>query len=98
MPGLTTDSKILATSTGCPRQIVAYSNLVYGFQCHIEFNPEVIELLIAEEENILSNNVTHKYVQKPDEIRSYNYTEMNSKLFQFLDKLVTEYSNKRVCT
>ena len=32
MPGLTTDSKILATSTGCPRQIVAYSNLVYGFQ------------------------------------------------------------------
>lgn len=84
----------MATSTGCPRQIVAYSNLVYGFQCHIEFNPEVIELLIAEEENILSNNVTHKYVQKPDEIRSYNYTEMNSKLFQFLDKLVTEYSNK----
>ena len=56
------------------------------------------EEYFAEEENILSNNVTHKYVQKPDEIRSYNYTEMNSKLFQFLDKLVTEYSNKRVCT
>jgi len=40
MPGLTIESKILATSKGCPRQIVAYSNLVYGFQCHIEFTLE----------------------------------------------------------
>jgi GMP synthase (glutamine-hydrolysing) len=98
MPGLNIDSKTLATSIGCPRQIVAYSNLVYGFQCHMEFNHEVIELLIAEEEDFLTNNTAYKFVQKPGEIRNNDYTEMNNKLFQFLDKLITEYENKRVCT
>lgn len=96
MPGLTADCKILATSIGCPRQVVAYTNLVYGFQCHLEFNPEVIELLIKEEEYFLTNNTTHKFVQKPNEIRSYDYTEMNNKLFQFLDKLLAEYTNQRI--
>lgn len=90
MPGLTAQSKILATSTGCPRQIVAYSGLVYGFQCHMEFTPELIELLIAEEEDFLTNNTKHRFVQKPDEIRSFNYSDMNNKLFQFLDQLMAE--------
>lgn len=93
MPGLTADSKILATSIGCPRQIVAYSNLVYGLQCHMELMPDVVELLIAEEENFLTNNTTYRFVQKPDEIRSHDFTEMNDNLFQFLDKLVTEYKH-----
>lgn len=94
MPGLAADSCVLATSTGCPRQIVAYSDLVYGFQCHMEFDPEVVELLIAEEENFLTHNTQHKFVQKPDEIRHYDYTGMNEKLFHFLDKLEAEYIRK----
>lgn len=94
MPGLTLQSKVLATSAGCPRQIVAYGNLVYGFQCHMEFTPEVVELLIAEEIDFLTKNTTHKYVQKPDEIRSYYYTEMNNKLFLFLDKMASELKNR----
>ena len=93
MPGLTPQSKVLATSTGCPRQIVAYSDLVYGFQCHMEFTPEVVELLIAGEADFPTNNTTYKYVQQPDEIRDHDFSEMNEKLFQFLDKLVTEYSS-----
>lgn len=93
MPGLTTESKILASSKGCPRQIVSYSNLVYGFQCHMELNPEVIELLIAADEEFLLNNTKHQYVQHPDKIRSFDYTEMNQKLFGFLDKLEAEYQN-----
>lgn len=95
MPSLTPQSKVLATSAGCPRQIVTYSNLVYGFQCHMEFTQETVELLIAEELDFLTHNTTHKFVQKPDEIRSYDYTEMNNKLFVFLDKLMDEYSNKK---
>lgn len=87
MPGLTHESKVLATSMGCPRQIVAYSDLVYGFQCHMEFNPEVVELLIAEELEFLTNDTSHRFVQKPDVMRSYDYTGMNEKLFRFLDKL-----------
>lgn len=93
MPGLTPQSKVLATSAGCPRQIVAYSNLVYGFQCHMELTPGLVELLIAEELEFLTNNTTFKYVQKPDKIRSYDYTEMNEKLFMFLDKLTSEYEH-----
>ncbi len=95
MPGLTTNSKTLATSIGCSRQIVAYSGLVYGFQCHMELTPEVVELLIAEELDFLSNNTTHKFVQKPNEIKGYDYTEMNNKLFTFLDKLAAEYASEK---
>lgn len=57
----------------------------------MEFSPEVVELLIAEELEFLKNNKKHRFVQKPDKIRSFVYTEMNSQLFQFLDKLVIEY-------
>lgn len=90
MPGLTANCKILATSNGCPRQIIAYSNVVYGFQCHPEFTPEVVELLIAEDENFLLNNTVHKFVQKPNEIRHFDYNDMNEKLYIFLDKLADE--------
>lgn len=90
MPGLTANCKILATSNGCPRQIIAYSNIVYGFQCHPEFTPEVVELLIAEDENFLLNNTVHKFVQKPNEIRYFDYNDMNERLYIFLDKLADE--------
>lgn len=91
MPGLTSDCKILATSIGCPRQIIRYSNLVYGFQCHMEFTLEVVELLINEEINFLTNNTKYKFVQKPNEIRSYDYQNMNEKLFIFLDNLINDF-------
>lgn len=91
MPGLTTESRVLAESKGCPRQIIAFGDLIYGFQCHMEFTPEVVALLIEEELDFLTNNNGYPYVQKPNEIRCYNYTEMNDKLFVFLDKLSEEY-------
>ncbi|MFD1601798.1 type 1 glutamine amidotransferase [Flavobacterium artemisiae] len=93
MPGLTTESKILASSKGCPRQIISYSNLVYGFQCHMELNSEVVELLIAADEDFLLTNTKHQFVQHPDKIRSFDFSEMNQKLFEFLDKLEAEYRN-----
>ncbi|MEJ5105965.1 type 1 glutamine amidotransferase [Chryseobacterium sp. MYb328] len=91
MPGLTAQSKILATSKGCPRQIVAYSDLVYGFQCHMELTPEVVEQLIASDEELVLKSSQYKFVQSPDEIRSFDYREMNAKLFIFLDQLVKIY-------
>ncbi len=96
MPGVASDSKILATSEGCPRQMIAYSNLVYGFQCHLELTAEVVELLIANDEEALLNKMKHRFIQKPDEIRTCDYTEMNEMLFRFLDKLVAEYSMQRL--
>lgn len=90
MPGLTESSKILATSEGCPRQIIAYTDLVYGFQCHMELTQEVVELLIAAEEDFLRRS-THQFVQKPEVIRQHDFTEMNNKLFLFLDHLTNAY-------
>lgn len=80
---------------GCPRQIVEYSKLVYGFQCHMEFNRDVIELLIAHSEGGLATLVDHKYVQQPDALRRNDYLQMNEALFAFLDKLAHEYEAQR---
>lgn len=91
MPGLTPDAKILAYSEGCPRQIVEYSNLVYGFQCHMEFTPEVIELLIKAAEQELPTLMGHRFVQQPDALRQHDFSEMNQKLGEFLDKLAQAY-------
>ena len=91
MPGLTPDAKIIAFSEGCPRQIVEYSKLVYGFQCHMEFDREVIELLIANADPALKTLVHHKFVQQAEALKQNDYSDMNAKLFVFLDKLSEEY-------
>ena len=86
---MTEDAVVLATSQGCPRQILRFSAKHYAFQAHLEFDPEAVDLLIAADgENVLeeqSQNLT--FVQKPEAIRAYDYREMNAKLFAFLDSL-----------
>lgn len=94
MPGLTANAKIIAASAGCPRQIIEYSELVYGFQCHMEFTPEVIELLIAASETELARLAAHRFVQQPDTLRAQNWADMNQKLFGFLDRLVLAYQKQ----
>ena len=91
MPGLTPEAKIIACSEGCPRQIVEYSKLVYGFQCHMEFNSEVIELLITNADPDLETLAHHRFVQQAEALRKNDYSDMNAKLFMFLDKLSEEY-------
>jgi GMP synthase (glutamine-hydrolysing) len=91
MPGLTPGATLIAYSEGCPRQIVEYSKLVYGFQCHMEFNRDVVELLIAHTEQELAKLSGHKYVRRPDDLRESDYSQMNEALFAFLDKLSYEY-------
>jgi len=95
MPGLTKDATIIAYSEGCPRQIVEYGNLVYGFQCHMEFTKDAVELLIAASERELAMLAGHRFVQQPDALRANAYDSMNQKLFGFLDKLVAAYGGKR---
>lgn len=88
MPGLTPTAKIIAFSAGCPRQIVEYSERVYGFQCHMELTPEVVELLIEASASELATLTGHRFVQQPEVLRGNRYEEMNQKLFGFLDRLV----------
>lgn len=91
MPGLTSSATVIATSEGCPRQIVEYTPLVYGFQCHMELTPAVIELLIAASEDELAALKERRFVQQPDVLRAHSYEEMNQKLYGFLDKLMEAY-------
>ncbi|WP_025111581.1 glutamine amidotransferase [Pseudomonas sp. H1h] len=95
MPGLTADAKILAASEGCPRQIVEYSDLVYGFQCHMEFTADAVESLIGASGDELAAATGRRFVQQPAALRTNVYEEMNLKLFEFLDQLVAQYQRQR---
>jgi len=95
MPGLTAQAKVLAVSEGCPRQIIEYSDLVYGFQCHMEFTAEVVERLIAASPEELAAAVDRRFVQQPAALRTNAYEQMNLKLFEFLDKLMAQYQQQR---
>ena len=87
MPGLTPESTILAISDGCPRQIIQYTPRVYGLQCHLEFNQELVAGLIHHEINLQQLSTIHPFVQNSEAILQYNYDEMNHALYQFLNKL-----------
>ena len=94
MPGLTPDAKVIAFSEGCPRQIVEYGDRVYGFQCHMEFTPQVVERLIAASGRELAALGTHRFVQQPAALRANDHGAMNQKLFGFLDRLMAACAAK----
>lgn len=89
MPGLSDNAVVMATSKGCPRQIVRFSLKHYAFQAHLEFDPEAIDLLIAAdgEEHLRQQNQELPFVQTPEQLRANDYSQMNKKLFAFLDSL-----------
>ena len=89
MPGLTEDAVVLATSQGCPRQIIRFSPKHYAFQAHLEFDSQAIDLLITAdgEEHLRKQNKELPFVQTPEQLRTNDYSEMNKKLYDFLDSL-----------
>ena len=89
MPGLTPESEVLAYSQGCPRQIVRYSPKIYGFQCHFEFTPETMEQMINNSTHELEKYKDLPYVESVEKLRSYDFKEIDEKLFKFLDYIVT---------
>lgn len=87
MPGLTAETIILASSAGCPRQIVQFRDKVYGFQCHMEFTAGAVEGLIQHSEPELAEAKGKPFIRSVEEMRAHDYREMNHKLWEFLDKL-----------
>lgn len=87
MPGLIPDSKVLAVSEGCPRQIVRYAPKIYGFQCHFEFTLDAIEAMIENNAHELEEYKNLPYIETVEQLRSHDYNEMNQFLFTFLDKI-----------
>ena len=96
MPGLTPDSVVLAESDGCPRQIVRYGRYVYGFQTHMEFTRGIVasglEAFGGETET------EGPFVQTPEALLAYDYTEMNRMLSDFLDAMTEDYIRNRPAT
>jgi len=88
MPGLSADAKILATSNGCPRQIIQYSPKVCALQCHLELTSELVKMLIKNSPNDFENAQLQLYIQTPEQIIAYDYSEMNQLLFSLLDAML----------
>ncbi|MEV7080948.1 hypothetical protein AB0N88_20835 [Streptomyces sp. NPDC093516] len=95
MPGLTPDAVVLAGSAGCPHQIVAYGDLQFGFQCHMEFDTEIVEGLIASAEKELSALAGRRFVQTPQQLRHNDHRAMNQRLMGFLDRLAAGHTADR---
>ncbi len=87
MPGLTPESKVLAISEGCPRQVIRYALKIYGFQCHFEFTANAVDGMIKNNNHELEEYKNLPYIQTADELRRNDYFEMNNFLFKFLDKI-----------
>lgn len=91
MPGLTESAKVLASSKGCPRQIIRYSNLVYGFQCHLEFIASELPSLIEHSTRDFTVQNEHIFIQSELEILNTSTSRMNQLLGDFLDNLIAKY-------
>ncbi len=76
----------LAKSEGCPRQIIRYSPLAYGFQCHPEMTQQIVNELVKN----CSNDLTPgKYVHTADQILGYDYYALNHlHMMQILDSFL----------
>lgn len=92
MPGLVEGASVLAKTPGCPRQIVRFSPKHYAFQAHLEFDKEAVAGLIAAEgaEVLEKDSQTHSYIQSSSELLEQDYTEMNGRLYDFLDSLTKQ--------
>ncbi len=84
-------SKVLATSAGCTRQIIEYSALVYGFQCHLEFTTASLAELITVSADEFKAVGQYCYIQDPQSIIANSSSAMNALLFEFMNKLVLSY-------
>ena len=91
MPGETSTSQILATSLGCPRQIIQYTPQAYGFQCHLEITKEGIEDLIKACPTDLGPSL---FTQSSEQLLTNDYKSIHEKLFMILDRLVETSQNQ----
>ena len=87
MPGIAPGAQVLATSAGCPRQIVRYAPRVYGFQCHLEFTAQSIRAIVAASTDELARYADRPFVQTPEQLLANDYRPANQALLGFLDRL-----------
>lgn len=84
MPGLPAGAAVLATSQGCPRQIVRFKPGVYGLQCHLELTLDDVTKMIAHENELIFG----RYTQTKEELLHHHYAAINQLMFLFLDNFI----------
>lgn len=88
MPGIAPGAEVLATSAGCPRQIVRYAPRVYGFQCHLEFTAASIRGIVDASTEELARYASCPFVEDAQTLLAHDYEPMNRVLWGFLDRLM----------
>ncbi len=86
MPGLTRDCQVLATSEGCPRQIIRYRPKVYGFQCHMEMNADAVRGVMENCPEDLSPSL---FTQTPEAFLSHDFKRITDKVNVIMDRLIS---------
>jgi GMP synthase (glutamine-hydrolysing) len=81
MAGLPEGSEVLAASAGCPRQIIRFRDNAYGFQCHLEMTPVMVQGMLAHCTDDLRPGT---YIQTADTMLAEEYMQMNQYLRQVL--------------
>ncbi|MDF1654533.1 MAG: homoserine O-succinyltransferase [Coxiellaceae bacterium] len=84
MPGVPSNAQVLASSVGCPRQIIQYGERVLGMQCHLELTRAETEVFIQKCPQDL---VPGKHVQTPDQMRATDFDLMASQMHMVLNRL-----------
>lgn len=82
MPGIAEGAVLLASSEGCPRQVFRHGDRIYGFQCHFEMTPELIEGMIV---NCPEDLRVGSYIRSKEELLQSDCKLMNTQLEGVLD-------------
>lgn len=90
MPGLTQDAVVLATSAGCPRQVVAYGPHVLGLQLHLELTPHLVDALVRHSVDQLQRLDDLLFVQAAG-LRHADWAASHARLSGILDRLVADH-------
>lgn len=91
MPGLPVGSVVLATSPGCPRQIIRFNERTIGTQCHFELTSD----LVKEMADHCHNDLNHgPYIQNLSDFVNADFDAINKVLFTLLDRFVDDHVEK----
>lgn len=96
MPGIGDESVILASSAGCPRQIVHYNPLTYGLQCHMEFTNDSIKSMTVHDDTVkdaIQNSDQYQFVESAAELATIDCSRSHELLASLLDHLVLRYDH-----
>ena len=77
---LTNDMTLLAVGKFCRNQIVKVGSNAYGIQCHFELTPEMFEIWINEDPDLLM--LDNEVLRSDFENIKIKYTRVGRQLFQ----------------